>query len=228
MPTLDALAYQRRAQGLGMLHRLAPVRHQEGCQPQVNAHGLACGRQGHDGHLADEHGVPPCAHALEGDRLDRATDPTVELDLERAHALDVQPVVFELAPVAVAGKGDAVEPHFALEAREAGRLARLHPPKEVLIGPVRSAADCLQHAEVHGRHVGALTADRFELVGLGAVVERDTCHAVRLTALQQAGVVDLARHVKLLLQDRALLIRGIQAVQVGFTRGAHTSVCHAA
>jgi hypothetical protein len=99
----------RRTQRLRMLDGLAGIGHQERGQPQVDAHGLARGRQGHDGHLTHDDGVPPLSHALERDRLDRAAERAMQLDLERAHALDVEPTILELAAVAVAGEGHAAK-----------------------------------------------------------------------------------------------------------------------
>jgi hypothetical protein len=95
-----------------------------------------------------------------------------------------------------------------------GKPTGLDAAKEVLVGALRAAADRLQHAEVDGRHVGAIATDRLKLVGLIVVVRRHARHAVGLTSFQQAGVVDLTRNVKLLLQERSLLVRGVQAVQV--------------
>src|SRR5205085_6579908 len=113
--------------------RLACIGHQERGKPQVKADGLAGGRQGHNRDLTDDDHIPPLSHALERDRLDRAADGTMQLDLECTHALDVEPPVLELAPVAVAGKGDAVKAEVALEAGEARGLACVDPAKEVLV-----------------------------------------------------------------------------------------------
>src|SRR5205085_7703185 len=115
------------------------------------------GRPRNDSPLTDEHSVPPLAHAFERDRLDRAVQRTVQLDLEGAHALDVEPVALEFASIAVDGKGDAVEAQIALETRKSGGLAGLDPAKEVLVGPLCSPANRLQHAEVDGGHVGTVT-----------------------------------------------------------------------
>jgi hypothetical protein len=99
----------RAAQGTGIRHGLPGVGHQLRQQAQVNPHHLACGRQRDHGHGAGDHHVSALAHALEGHRRDGAPHRPVQLDLERAHALHVEPVALILT-YAPASSADAPFP----------------------------------------------------------------------------------------------------------------------
>src|SRR5205823_4931360 len=75
--------------------------------------------------------VPAARFPLDGDRLHRAEQGTMQLHLDRANRLQAQTArVEQSAPVAVTRKGQRVVPALRLEARRARRLPSFRAAEE--------------------------------------------------------------------------------------------------
>ena len=201
----------------GVLEDTTIAQDREALQPHVDAHGLAGGGQRlSSGDFNAKAGVPFPALPFQGERLDLPIQEPVKLDLDFPHALDVKAsIVPELAAVAVGREGVAVEPGPGFEPGEACFMTSPDSAEESSVGLVDPPQHVLAGGVVGQPQVSG-DPNRFELVGLGVVVDRDAAHAPGIPALLEGGVVEPTGFGQLEAQGLGLLPVGIEAVLEGF------------
>ena len=166
------------------------------------------------GHIDDnrEAGIPLVGLPFERERLNLASDRSVHLELDDAHALDSKPTrLGQVAAIAPGREAVAVEAVPTLEAGVARLLAGSHSAEEGGKGLV----DPSEHV-LTGREVGQVKITGapylFELIRLVVVVPAYPLHPPGITALLKGGIVKKSGLRELVLQARHLVSRGIQAV----------------
>ena len=104
------------------------IGHEEGFQAQVNAESRKLRRSDHLlTHIAREDDVPVTGFPFERDGFDLARHFPMPLHLEQANMLEIQPTVFQFAPITIGRKGKAIEAVLALEAVGIGTPAEQKP-----------------------------------------------------------------------------------------------------
>ena len=210
-----------------VLDGLARRERGEVSQAQVNSNGIISVRECVallD--LAREGGVPLLALTLDGKRLDRSTDRTMQLDFERANLGEAQVVVMRerVAPLRI---GETVVAMLTLVARIARCLPIFHTAKERFHSFLDSFEHILQDLRVDVFVLLSKLLDVRKLVRLVIVVHRFASHAIGVAPLLQGGVVEFSGTVKRPLQLLLLLLIRIQAVLEREVRHAFAPQCTA-
>jgi hypothetical protein len=215
-----------------------PIRQRgEGLQADIQAHRLGAFGQGKGLACNAEADIPVSRFALQGDGLDRPLERAMPFHFQLAHTLDIElPVVPDLATIAIAGKGIAVEAGAGLEARVARFFAPLPTSKEGFERLVDPPQHILAGGEIRQAEMSGVP-NRFELVRLIVVGQRGVCFAVRIAALLERGVVQETGFAKLGFQGFPLSPRRIDSIPKGFLHlrgflgfdvGAYRGVAHVA
>jgi hypothetical protein len=200
------------------LHGLAIGGNEEALQPEVDANGgTISGSFGRVANITAEDHVPLAARPLNGDGLDRPFDRTVQLDLEVADVLKVEPsVVLESAPVPVGGKLDGPEPAFRPKPRVAGSIAGVDAPKESLKCSVQPAKRSLSRREVRRRKARKNLAGFSEPRRLFTVGDGSSFGLIHVAAFSESEVVQAAVGLKDRIKSFDLRPVRIKTILVGF------------
>ncbi|RIH81706.1 hypothetical protein Mterra_03020 [Calidithermus terrae] len=188
-----------------------------GVRPQVNPNSLLGLRQGYSLDLATEHHIPMLSLSLHRRGLDLPFERAVELALDRADAVeeDPLPASLHLDPgLARLGEGERVVALPSLEAGVARFLSRsrLDPAEEALEGFVHPLDDVLQDLGVDALVLRQLGAYLGQPPFLLVEAHRFARFLVGLPPLLQGRVVQLAAQRKGALQVFVLGLGGVQAV----------------
>lgn len=163
-------------------------------------------------------GVPPAGLSLESEGLNFAGDRPVQLQLDGADPLYLDPAgIGKVTAVSPGRESVAVESVPGFEAGIAGFLTGLHTAEESLESLIHPPEHVLAGGEVGQVKVAGITY-LFKLVGLVVVITTDLLHTPGFAAFLERGVVQGAGLRKLVLKGCSLLFAGIQAVFEGLTQ----------
>lgn len=199
------------------LYRLARGGDKETLQPEIKTYRRAlAGSFGRISEVTREDHVPLAEATLHGDGLDRPLNRAMQLDLDVPDVLEVEPsAILEPAPVAVGRKLDGPETTFGLEARVAGRIPHLDPPKERLESLVQPAKRGLSRREVEGREVRENLTTLLEAPRLLAVGDGSFFGLVHVSPIPESKVIQAAVLFKNLIQSLSLGAVRVDPVLVG-------------
>ena len=187
----------------------------EGLQPDINADrvtwltlpwGIA--------QVTREDSVPFVAIPLQGDGLDLAFNWPVQLDLQSAHILNIEPIRKPDA-IAISGEGDRIEAVSTSETGVSWLLTRLATPEECLECPIQASQDVLSSRAVQSGAPRVLGANLLQLVGLVVVVDRNAV-LPGIASLLEGSVVEGAGDIQQATQSLVLLFVGIEPIHEGF------------
>jgi len=123
----------------------------------------------------------------------------------------------EIKPVALDRKGalglwkaKRIETVLALEARVASLLTLLEATKEGIKGLTQPAERILQNLGIDSSEVFPNRLDRWELNGLGMVVNRDLIDLPGIAPLLKSSIIKFSANIKPLLKDATKAWRGLE------------------
>jgi len=183
----------------------------EECQPDIDPHDLAAGRQVLIGNILAREGDKPLASlALHRTGLDGAFDWPMDGSLHRSHHREIDATVFQGKPALRIS--EAVIPALATESRVTRLLTSLHPAEESLHRQVYADSHILQHLAVDTCQSGTASLKRGKCFDL--VVQRQGCFQSfidHLTVFKKV-VVQPSAFIKNVVHRSSLTNRWIQPI----------------
>src|SRR6266446_1474261 len=204
----------RCAVELGWLDLFPFTGHEEGSEPQVNAHG----RQERRRTLAirqftRKDDMPAIGFPFERYGFDLALQVPMPLDFERPHMLNVEPTLFELAPIAIGGEDDRIKAVLALQARIARVLLAIgNAAEEVLKGMLKAFQSGLTTGKVGGLHRRIGEPIFLEMSRLLLIRHRTMLLLIDVFAFSQSAIVQVTMRLDHRGKRLRLLLVWVQSV----------------
>jgi len=201
-------------EGTGVVNQFAVRERNEGIQSHVNTDCRGLLVRYSIGNQDTESGIPLASFPLQSDRPNIASNRAMQLQLDYANALNLQPIVDNVATVSPNGECEAVKPITGLKPRITRLLPRFHPAKEGFVCLINTAKHILT-SRIVGKVKAACMSYLFELIGLVIVVKASLLHLPSISTLLEGSIIQMTSLRKLIVKGYHLLFAWVKAIFVG-------------